>query len=101
MPPCRLFASAFDKGQGNCRELGEFPTQDAALKAATEQVINDLFVLYNTEQSAKELFDLWVTLGDDVFIVPDDATAPFSATNFARLIVLQVTLDESRDFIWK
>ena len=37
-----------------------------------------------------------MALGDDVFIVPDDATAPFSAVNFARLMALQITLDDSR-----
>jgi len=95
-PIYAVFARAFFKGEESRRKVGEFPTHDAALTAAAERVLGDLWAIFSSGQSAKDLFDLWKTLGDDVAVVPDDQTAPFSATDCARLMVLQVTLDESR-----
>jgi len=99
MPPFTVFARAFGKSQESPRNEGEFPTYEAALTAAANRVLNDLFAVYDTKQNARELFDLWQSLGDDIFIVPDDETAPFSAVNFARLMVMQVTLDDSRPLV--
>jgi hypothetical protein len=91
-----VYAKSFAQGEESRRKVGEFPAYDAALTAAAERVLGDLWAVFSIEQSAKDLFDLWKEMGDDVFIVPDDNTTPFSATDFARLMTLQVTLDDSR-----
>lgn len=76
--------------------LGQFDVHDAALTAAAEAVMNNLFALHRETGytlSATELYEHWLTNGLEAMIEPDDLKMPFSAMDFARLIVLQVTGD--------
>ncbi len=76
--------------------IGEFAVHNDALTAAAETVMNNLFDLHRASgytYSATELYEHWLTEGIEAHIEPDDAQMPFSAMNFARLIVLQVTGD--------
>ena len=91
----RVFAKAFSNSEDN-HELGQFTDYQEALTAAAVRVRDDLLVLASAGQSAKQLFDVWKVRGSDVTIVPDDAQRPFSATDFVRLITLQITGDDGR-----
>ncbi|BCM92665.1 hypothetical protein IAD21_04547 [Abditibacteriota bacterium] len=95
----RVFARAFSKKPDNSREFAHFADYESALTAAARRAMDDLKALAKPNQSAKELFDRWRSKGADVFIAPDDPTTPFSATDFARLMVMQITLDQSRPLL--
>ncbi len=74
--------------------LGEYPDHNAALTGAANFVLNNLLDIHQYSDSAKALYDRWLVEGIDLKIEPDEAV-PFSAINFVRLIVLQVTRDYS------
>lgn len=94
----RVFARAFSNSKDG-HEVGQFNDYQEALTAAAVRVRDDLLVLTNAGQSARELFDVWKVRGSDVTIVPDDAQRPFSATDFVRLMALQITGDDSRPLL--
>ncbi len=98
-PVFRVFAQPLCSMDEEARELFQFPLYNSALKIAAQRVWQDLWNLTSPGQSAKELFDLWRTMGEDVFIVPNDPIRPFSATDFVRLVALQVTSDNSRPLL--
>ncbi len=79
------------------QKVGEYSNGNEALTAAAHHVLARLKALHAQRKlSAKDLFDEWKLHGENVFIVPDDPTAPFSATDFARLMAVQLTGDTSR-----
>lgn len=75
--------------------LAEYKDPDAALTFAAESVMNELFAMYQMDQTARALYDVWLEKGTHVWIEPDNAQIPFDDVDFARLIVLQITLDYS------
>ena len=94
-----LFTESFAHHGEDRRSTGDFATPAHAHQAVIMQIDEDLRSYLQTGQSALALFDLWSVFGDDVFIVPDSAIRPFSATDYARLRCVQFTADASRPLV--
>lgn len=83
--------------------LGQFAVHNDALAAASEAMMSNLLSMHRASgytYSATELYEHWLKEGIEATIEPDDPNnTPFSAMDFARLIVLQVTGDYSYPLI--
>jgi hypothetical protein len=69
------------------REHGTFPTLDAAVAACRRLVDEALLDEYKPSITAAELYDRYLSFGDDPFIVPPAGTAKdvlFSARHYAQ-----------------
>ena len=64
--------------------LGEYPTYEKALSAATRVVERSLADLFERGMKGEELMSSYCMFGEDPFIVPDDGDPRFSARDYAR-----------------
>jgi hypothetical protein len=66
-------------------ELGLYATLETAIEAAREVVDSFLESEYRSGMTASQLYQLYVTFGEDPFIqAPEQIRAPFSAWDYAR-----------------
>jgi hypothetical protein len=64
---------------------GAFPTCEAAIEVCRRIVDDYLLSAHKPGMTAEELWDSYVTFGEDPFIiVPEGETCPFSAWDYAR-----------------
>ena len=89
MPPptFTVYAEDFSRNGASPRRVGEFPTAEEARVVAKARVTADLATYARPGQSAAETLKQWQLFGEDVSLVPDSETAPFSAVAFAQAIV--------------
>ncbi|MCW5821511.1 MAG: hypothetical protein KIT34_01835 [Cyanobacteria bacterium TGS_CYA1] len=85
---------------GDEKLIGMYMIYDHALTKAANAVMDDLQKLYQSGQSAKELYDLWCEKGTDISIEPDDGV-PYNSANLARGLAPRVTLDYSLPLLFK
>jgi len=65
-------------------QLGEFDAYEAALVACQKIVDQYLASAFKEGMTAAELYQSYVSFGEDPFIVPKPEGADFSAWNYAR-----------------
>lgn len=66
-------------------ELGSYATLEAAMQAAKEVVDSFLASEFQPGMTTEHLYKLYMTFGDDAFIVgPDQSAIKFSAWEYAR-----------------
>ena len=70
--------------------LGEFDTAEAAIAAARDIVDQYLQSAYKPGISARELYDSYVTFGEDPWISTDDGDCKFSAWDYAKQRAVQM-----------
>ena len=68
-------------------ELGEFDSLEEAITACQRRVDGDLRSMFNSEDSAEDLYKRYTSFGEDPFIVatgPTDDKVAFSAWDYAK-----------------
>lgn len=65
-------------------KLGEFKTYEAALEVSKKIVDSSLSEHHRNGMTAQELFDQYMTFGEDPHIISDDGTLGFSAWSYAE-----------------
>lgn len=86
-----VYVEEFSTREESRREVATFSCYELALHSAQARVRSCMAEFLSSGQSAKELFDLWMMFGEDVFIVPDEPG--FSAIDYGRLIATKLTSD--------
>ncbi|MBY0545660.1 MAG: hypothetical protein K2W95_00060 [Candidatus Obscuribacterales bacterium] len=88
-----VYVEEFSTREESRREVARFSCYDLALRCAQVRVRRCMRDFHRRGQSAKDLFDLWFMFGEDVYIVPDDRRAGFSAIDYGRLIAMELACD--------